>query len=399
MFQRLVSHNDDLARLVDKGYAVAFHVSNYLVVRDVPYLDATGALHVGAIVTHLEFLDQDRVKPNNHEIYFAGSHPHQVDGTPIANLGGGQTSVPLSGDAFIDVVIERSFSNKPKPNGEWRDFPDFFAKIESYVNIISGPAIERHEVSPLTGRSVADEIEDPIFKFRDTLTSRAEIGELASKFEDEVVAIIGLGGTGSYVLDYLVRSRVKAIRGFDGDKFHVHNAFRAPGRTSDGEFDKPKALVMQGRYENFRHGLSLKATFIDETSADEFDGVTFAFVCVDKGSARARIFDLLIGLGIPFIDVGMGPKKKPAGLTGSMRVTQFLPERATAVRSRQLASEVDEPENEYRANIQIAELNALNASLAVMKYKQLRGFYRDDIPTDHLIFNVAELKTYVEGIE
>lgn len=398
MFQRLVSHNADLARLVDKGYAVAFHVSNYLIVRDVPYLDAVGTLHIGAIVTHLEFLDQDRVKPSNHEIYFAGSHPHQLDGTPIANLGGGQTSVPLVGDAFKDVVVERSFSNKPKRNGEWHDFSDFFDKIESYVNIISGPAIERHEVSPLTGKSVADEIEDPIFKFRDTLTSRAEIGELASKFEDEVVAIIGLGGTGSYVLDYLVRSRVKAIRGFDGDKFHVHNAFRAPGRTSDGEFDRPKARVLQERYENFRHGLSLTSTFIDATSADELDGVTFAFVCVDKGQARARIFDLLIGLGIPFIDVGMGPKKKPAGLTGSMRVTQFLPERATAVRNRQLASEVDEPENEYRANIQIAELNALNASLAVMKYKQLRGFYRDDIPTDHLIFNIAELKTYVEAI-
>jgi hypothetical protein len=395
MFQRLVSHNEDLARLVDKGYAVAFHVSNYLVVRDIPYLDEAGDLHWGAIVTTLEFLDQDRVKPANHEIFFAGSHPHELAGSPIANLGGGATSVPLAGDAFQDVVVQRSFSNKPKPNGVFRDFVDFFEKIESYVSIISGPAMERHGVTPLTGKSVADEIEDPIFKFRDTLTNRAEIGELAAKFEDEVIAIIGLGGTGSYVLDYLVRTRVKSIRGFDGDKFHVHNAFRAPGRTSEGEFDKPKALVMQERYENFRHGLTLKSMMIDETSANEFDGVTFAFVCVDKGSSRARIFDLLISLGIPFIDVGMGLRKKPQGLTGSMRVTQFLPERAAAVRNRQFASEVDEPENEYRANVQIAELNALNASLAVVKYKQLRGFYRDDIPTDHLIFNVPEQKTYV----
>lgn len=399
MFQRLVSHNEDLARLVDRGYAVAFDVSNHLVIRDIPYLDAAGELRWGAIVTKFDHIDQYRVKPTSHEVFFAGSHPHQLDGTPIANLGGGQTNVPLSSDAFQDVVVERSFSNKPKPNGEWRDFPDFFAKIESYVNIISGPAIQRHGASPLTGRSVADEIEDPIFKLRDTLTSRAEIGDLAAKFEDEVVAIIGLGGTGSYVLDYLVRTRVKAIRGFDGDKFHIHNAYRAPGRTSEGEFDKPKALVMQERYENFRHGLTLKPIVIDETSTDELEGVTFAFVCVDKGSSRAQIFDLLISLGIPFIDVGMGPRKKQNGLTGSLRVTQFLPERALAVRERKLASEVDEPENEYRANIQIAELNALNAALAVMKYKQLRGFYRDDIPTDHLVFNIAELKTYAEVIE
>ncbi|CAN5401231.1 ThiF family adenylyltransferase [soil metagenome] len=396
MFQKLVSHNDDLAKLVDKGYAVAFHVSNYLVVRDIPYLDADGALHWGAIVTTLEFLDQNRVKPQNHEIFFAGAHPHQLDGTPIGNLGGGPVSVPLSGETFDDVIIERSFSNKPKPKGVFQDFADFYAKIESYVAIISGPAVERHGVTPLTGKSVADDIEDPIFKFRDTLTNRAEIGELASKFEDEVIAIIGLGGTGSYVLDYLVRTRVKEIRGFDGDKFHVHNAFRAPGRTTEGEFDKPKALVMQERYEDFRHGLNLKNVVIDESSANEFEGVSFAFVCVDKGSSRARIFNVLISLKIPFIDVGMGLRKKTSGLAGSMRVTRFLPERAEAVRAKRFASEVDEPENEYRTNVQIAELNALNASLAVIKYKKLRGFYRDDIPTDHLILNTAELKTYVD---
>ncbi len=398
MFQKLVSHNPDIAKLVNKGYSLAFHVSNHMVIRDIPYLDTNGSLHWGAIVTNLEFIDQNRVKPMNHEIFFAGDHPYQLDGTAIGNLGGGAVSITLPGKTFEDITVERSFSNKPKPNGVFQDFPDFYAKIESYVAIISGPAIERHGVTPLSGQSVADGIEDPIFKFRDTLTSRAEIGELASKFENEVVAVIGLGGTGSYVLDYIVKTRVKEIRGFDGDKFHVHNAFRAPGRTTEGEFDMPKAAVMQERYKNFRHGLKLKNIIIDETSAGEFNGVTFAFVCVDKGSSRAHIFDLLMSLGIPFIDVGMGLRMKPVGLAGSMRVTQFLPERASAVRGKQYASETDEPENEYRTNIQIAELNALNASLAVIKYKKLRGFYRDDIPTDHLVLNTAELMTYTDEV-
>jgi hypothetical protein len=40
--------------------------------------------------------------------------------------------------------------------------------------------------------------------------------------------------------------------------------------------------------------------------SEMLEGVTFAFVCVDRGSARAGIFDLLISRGIPFIDVGMG---------------------------------------------------------------------------------------------
>ena len=33
--------------------------------------------------------------------------------------------------------------------------------------------------------------------------------------------------------------------------------------------------------------------------------------------------------------------------------------------------------DEYRIHIQIAELNALNAALAVIKFKQIRGFYFD----------------------
>jgi hypothetical protein len=104
-----------------------------------------------------------------------------------------------------------------------------------------------------------------------------------------------------------------------------------------------------------------------------------------------------MGAGVPFIDVGMGLKKRDAGLTGSMRTTVFLPDRAAAVRAQNYASEADEPENEYRRNIQIAELNALNSALAVIRYKQLRGFYRTDIPADQHLFNIAEMKTYEES--
>ena len=398
MFQKLVSRNDDIARLGGKGYAVAFDVTNHLVVRDIPYLDADGGLHWGAIVAKLVFIDEERVEQDDHQIYFAGSAPHELDGRPITNLAGGPTSISLS-EACTDVVVERSFSNKPRINGALTGFVDFFAKIESYVTVISGPAMEAHGVSPLTYRSVTTDAEDPIFKFRDTLTSRAEIRDLASKFENDVVAVIGLGGTGSYVLDYLVKSRIGEIRGFDGDNFHVHNAFRTPGRTIKDEFSRPKAEVLQERYENFRHGLVLQTRYIDETSTRAVEGVTFAFVCVDKGSSRARIFDLLISSGIPFIDVGMGLKKKPDGLSGLIRATYFLPSQASELRDRGFAALVDEPGDLYRSNIQIAELNALNAALAVIKYKQLAGFYRTDNRAQHHIFNIAELKTYEEGFE
>ena len=63
MFHELASHNDDLRRLLERGYAVAFD-SNHLVVRDIPYLDGEGGLQMGAIVAKLEFIDQAARHPD-----------------------------------------------------------------------------------------------------------------------------------------------------------------------------------------------------------------------------------------------------------------------------------------------------------------------------------------------
>ncbi|MFS8048100.1 ThiF family adenylyltransferase [Rhizobium sp. BR 314] len=387
MFRKLVSRNADLARLVERGYAVAFD-SNCLVVRDIPYLDRQGALQSGAIVAKLVFIDQEHVQQDDHQIYFAGGHPHQLDGSPIRNLGGGETRIRLS-SVCADVVVQRSFSNKPMPQGS---FLDFYAKIESYVSIISGPAIERHPTAtPLTYRVVEAFEPDPIFKLQDTLTSRAQIGDLNTEFAGETVAIIGLGGTGAYLLDLLVKTPVPNIRAFDGDTYHVHTAFRSPGRFATGELRTAKATVYGARYDNFRHGLTVEATYIDQDTAERLDGVTFAFVCVDKGSSRAGIFDALISRNIPFIDVGMGLNRKHGTIGGMLRATYYPRDEGATMRDRKLADLSDAADDIYRSNIQIGELNALNACLAVIRYKQIRGFYRDTEGYRHVLFGIDDL--------
>jgi len=388
MSLKLVSRNPDLQRLVDRGYAVAFDGA-YLVTRDIPYLQAGGTLAWGAIVTKLVFVTEETVQQDDHQIFFAGGHPHSLDGQPIRNLGGGATTLALS-EASKDVVVERSFSNKPRDTGR---FADFFEKIESYAGIISGPAIDAHGANPFTFRVRMDEDSTSVFKVHDTLTSRAEIGDLAAKFEDEVLAIIGLGGTGSYLLDLAVRTPAKEVRGFDADDFHVHNAFRAPGRLDLEELGKPKAAVQAARYENFRHGLRLERKYIDRESSTELDGVTFAFVCVDKGAARAEIWDLLIGRGIPFIDVGLGLRRKGDGLGGMMRMTYVAAGDPRGLRHKGYAEMATGGEDLYRTNIQIGELNALNACLALIRYKQLRGFYNAAIAYDHLLLDISDLRT------
>ncbi len=387
VFQTLVSHNDDLNRLVEKGYAVAFD-SGHMIVRNIPYLDQDLNLQKGAIVTKLTFIDETHVQQVNHQIFFAGSSPYGLDGAPVKNMGDSPAQVVLS-DACKDVVVQRSFSNLPNATKRWADF---FDKIDGYVVQISGPAMAKYDVDPYTFGSVTEGGTDPIFKFQDTLTSRAEITDLRTKFTDEVVAIIGLGGTGSYVLDFMVKTPVREIRAFDLDPFHVHNAFRSPGRLEKSELGKAKADVYADRYENFRTGLKLVPKIIDASCAADLEGVTFAFVCVDKGSSRSAIFDLLLSMGIPFIDVGMGLSRQQGALNGMTRITYFDPAHGADIKNKGLAPLSDPADDLYKVNIQISELNALNASMAVIRYKQLRGFYTEEEAKYHLVFNVGDYR-------
>jgi len=385
MLPTLASHNDDIQRLIERGYAVTFD-NNYIVVRDIPYLDEKLDLRWGAIVTLLEFVTETKVKQQNHQVSFAGGSPYGLNGQPIPNMGDTPHSIPLS-DVEPVVIVQRQFSNKPN-NG----YVDFFDKITRYVTIISAPAISKYDVTPFTFKEYASAPDDSVFKVRDTLTTRAEIGDLTAAFKQEVIAIIGLGGTGGYVLDFMVKTPVREIRGFDADDYHVHNSYRSPGWLDTDELGRPKAEVYADRYGSFREGLKLETKFIEANSGADLDGVTFAFVCVDKGSARAAIIDLLIAKDVAFIDVGMGLSRKDGPIKGSMRSTYFAKDHAADIRAKNLVPTHDARDDIYKTNIQIAELNALNACLAVILYKKHLGFYVDDETPYNVLFELGDMR-------
>ena len=87
MFHQLVSHNEDLRRMMEKGYAFSID-GGYLIVRDIPYLNAQKELQWGAFVAKLEFIDKLTVTQDDHQIWFTGSVPRGLDGKLIPNLGG-----------------------------------------------------------------------------------------------------------------------------------------------------------------------------------------------------------------------------------------------------------------------------------------------------------------------
>jgi hypothetical protein len=83
----------------------------------------------------------------------------------------------------------------------------------------------------------------------------------------------------------------------------------------------------------------------------------------------------------------MGIQLNDNALGGIVRVTTSTVQMRDHFCSR--VSFEDTPgEDDYNRNIQIADLNALNAALAVIKWKKLFGFYRDLKSEHHSQFSI-----------
>ena len=89
------------------------------------------------------------------------------------------------------------------------------------------------------------------------------------------------------------------------------------------------------------------------------------------------------------IDVGMGIFLKDEALGGILRVTTSTPAKRDHVRAKKRIPLAKANErDEYARNIQLAELNALNAALAVIKWKKLCGFYIDLEKEHHSTYSI-----------
>jgi hypothetical protein len=119
------------------------------------------------------------------------------------------------------------------------------------------------------------------------------------------------------------------------------------------------------------------AVYVGADNLGLLDGMDFVFICIDKGAAKRLIMQRLEERGVSFIDVGMGIDRDDDAVTlsGMLRVTASVPEKRDHIARRVTFD--DEGNDEYARNIQIVELNALNAALAVIRWKKLYKVYVD----------------------
>lgn len=385
MSQQLIDHNNDLKRLRDEGYEIEIY-NGYLIVHSIPFVNHLCEIKQGKLILQLAINGSTTCKPHTHVAQFMGEYPCNKDGSPILQIQHATINQLLRDD----VIVNFSFSNKPSSG-----YTCHYHQATTYINIISAPAesIDRN-VTARTYKVIPSDNDDSPLQYIDSNASRANIAFLNNKYIGNRIGIIGIGGTGSYILDMVSKTPVKEIHIFDKDEFLQHNAFRAPGAPSIEVLNQKISKVgyYSSIYSNIHKGIIPHCEYIDSYNLGKLSSLSFVFICIDNSEVRKSIIKFLQRNGIDFIDVGLGVNIVDDNLIGMTRVTASTSQKNDHVYKRVPLEDIGN--NEYTQNIQICDLNLLNAAFAVIKWKKIIGFYQDLTNEHHSTYsvNVAHLQ-------
>ena len=203
------------------------------------------------------------VQPANHVAYWAGEFPYEASGSKLLAL-----LTESVGKTTISNSLPPVYQLSAKPA---HGYSNYHHKVTTYVDILSREArLSSPDSTAQQWKVVAnDDGPDSVFNFADTATTaRQNTVDLARKLQNERVAIVGVGGTGSYVLDLVAKTWVREIYLFDDDPFLQHNAFRSPGSFSRAELEGGpiKSVFHAERYSRMRKGIVACDKRIDDTS-------------------------------------------------------------------------------------------------------------------------------------
>jgi hypothetical protein len=269
MSQRLISRSHDLKRLQDERYEIEVK-NGYAAVGAIPYVNGNCEIRFGTLVSSLTLAGDATTTPDTHVIYFAGEHPCKRDGTIITGIQHQSLNETLADWIFVN----HSFSNKPNEG-----YPSYYEKFKRYIEIIMAPAFSFDPALSAKTYKIVQSDDESVFQYQDTNASRSNITGISLKLMNQKIAIIGLGGTGSYVLDLIAKTPVSEIHLFDGDVLLQHNAFRSPGAPSIEELAK-KALKTEYHasiYQKMHKHVIPHPTFLSDENLGSLQDINFAF--------------------------------------------------------------------------------------------------------------------------
>ena len=298
---------------------------------------------------------------------------YHADGTPIGNH--------LSGDGrtWSNISIKKGSQYSPQDDESVNEL------IHRYAKQVVGAVAA-------AGYSETSFLKIPTpFNIPNTYESRAAIGPIQDRIRDQSSAIIGLGGTGAYVLDLIAKTPVAEIHLLDDDCVEWHTFMRAPGAPTAEEIESVrkgslrKVDYYHSKYAALREGVRPHLIRVNNPSRfHEFlsnHPISYAFVCIDQqtegDSARQDVvYCALSEAKVPFIDSGVSITVEDGTVRGAV-TTSAYDAGSMAWKDAIPNARVEGNIPGYR-NVQLPEVNALAASLAVMEWRRRTKQYVSD---------------------
>ena len=394
MSNSLINRNEDLSALVSVGYCVKIR-GMYLVVENIPYVTENGKIKTAALVTSLDVSGveskENTVPPQNHTVWWTGGTPYTANGESMESYLVCK-KWETGRDIGEQIVVYQQWSRKPLEGGKMRKYWNYREKMETYIQEVGD-----HADAKLPGCLEAakrgwtpDVKSNTRFHYMDTNSYRSGTKGIEKRIEEEFVAVIGVGGSGSYLVDILAKTNIKELHLYDDDFMEVHNAFRVAGAARVAELSGSKFKVdwHNDRYTVVRkEGLYVHKMKITKESIEALSACTTVFIAVDDLKVRRMIQRALSKMGILHLSVGIGIEiegEQFDQIGGNVKVEVDYQNKYHSHNdnTEPLAvddeRDVDEREDIYGSNIQTAELNMLGAALAITEWKARRGIYRNE---------------------
>lgn len=314
----------------------------------------------------------------------------------VYNANGTSFENHLSGDdrTWSIISIHRGSQSNPEADASVE------ALLCRYINQIVGARMASGQVGALSST-----LNYYPFKIPNTFESRIGLDLIQNRIKHQRIAIVGLGGTGSFLLDLIVKTPVKEIHILDSDIVEWHTLKKAPSAPTEDEIELiregnlRKAEYHCSRYFALREGIFPHHIMVDDPSKfAEFlseHPIDFAFVCIDQLTEGDRprqdvVYQTLSQANIPFVDSGISLTMENGSIVGSA-LTSYHEAGSSDWEYIIPNGRIEGNALGYR-NIQLPEINALAASLAVQEWRRRTGQYvSEESPPPSYKFHIGKL--------
>ena len=315
----LINRSPDLVAMKAAGFELEIQ-HGYLVVHGIPYVDQNRQVRRAKFVTKLNLAGDTLREPDDHTVFFTGKPPCDTNGSVLAKIIAQNRPQSLT----ATLTATHMFSSKPKSGR----YETYLAKISAYEAILGSPAYALDPTATARTFRVLESVGDnsPL-RYADTASSRAGIVTVTQKLALPRIDIVGMGGTGGYILDPVAKTPVQEIRIYDGDYFLQHSALRAPGAAPiDVLRETPlKVDYFAQVYSAVHKGIKPFPFYIDKDTVDRLKGSSFVFLAIDEAKDKPLIIERLVEWQIPFVDAGLGVHLTNGQLHAMLRTTTFTP--------------------------------------------------------------------------